>query len=64
MILSDYAYGGEVAPGPVTWAVGAYSWDDFAQVATITPYQSFDQSLTGMLSTENTVLTPVTAAST
>jgi len=63
LILTDYGYGGEVTPQfPVTFIVGAYSWDDFAQVATITPYQALDQSLTGLLQMENTVLTPIKAA--
>jgi hypothetical protein len=64
MILSDYAQGGEVTPAPITWIVGAYSWDDFQQVATITPYQDLDQSLSGLLSMTGTVMTPITAAST
>ena len=64
LILTDFGYGGEVTPQfPVTFVVGAYSWDDFAQVATITPYQNLDQSLTGMLSMDNTVMTPIAAAS-
>jgi len=64
LILTDFGYGGEVTPQfPVTFVVGAYSWDDFAQVATITPYQNVDQSLTGMLSMDNTVMTPIAAAS-
>jgi hypothetical protein len=64
LILTDFGYGGEVTPQfPVTFVVGAYVWDDFAQVATITPYQSLDTSLTGMLSMETTVLTPITAGS-
>jgi hypothetical protein len=62
LILTDYGYGGEVVPGPISFIVGAYSWDDFAQVATITPYQSLDQSLTGLLQMQNTVLTPIAAA--
>ena len=64
LILTDFGYGGEVTPQfPVTFLVGAYVWDDFAQVATITPYQNLDQSLTGMLSMDNTVMTPIAAAS-
>jgi hypothetical protein len=61
-VLTDYGYGGEVTPNaPMSFVVGAYSWDDFAQVATLTPYISMDMSLTGMLSMENTILTPITA---
>jgi hypothetical protein len=64
LILTDFGYGGEVTPQfPVTFVVGAYSWDDFAQVATISPYQDLDTSLTGMLSMQSTVLTPIAVAS-
>ena len=51
-----------LAPQPITFIVGGYEWDDFAQKATITPYQALDQSLSGLLSMESTVLTPITAA--
>lgn len=63
LILTDFGYGGEVTPAPVTFIVGNYSWDDTSQVATLTPYQSVDTSLTGLLSLTNTVLTPIAAAS-
>jgi hypothetical protein len=64
LVLSDFAYGGEVAPSaqPITFCVGAYSYDDIAQVATVTPMQVLDQSLTGMLAAWNTANTPVTVA--
>ena len=60
LILTDYAYGGEVTPAAISFVVGAYAWDDFAGKATITPYQALDQSLSGLLSMESTVLTPIT----
>lgn len=60
LILTDYAYGGEVTPAPITFLVGAYTWDDFAGKATISPYQRLDQSLSGLLSAQTTVLTPIT----
>jgi hypothetical protein len=63
LILTDFGYGGEVEPGPISFIIGSYSYDDFAQAATITPYQALDQSLTGLLSMENTVLTPITTQS-
>jgi hypothetical protein len=63
LILTDFGYGGEVVPGPITFIVGMYEWDDFKQVATITPYQNLDQSLTGLLSAQNTVMVPIKAAS-
>jgi hypothetical protein len=60
LILTDFGYGGEVTPQfPISFIVGAYEWDDFAQVATVTPYQNVDQSLTGLLSLENTLLKPI-----
>jgi hypothetical protein len=63
LILTDYGYGGEVTPQfPITFITGGYEWDDFAQTATVTPYQSVNQSLTGLLSLENTVLKPIAAA--
>jgi len=61
LILADFGYGGEVTPQfPVTFIAGAYEWDDLAQTATITPYQSVDTSLQGLLSLASTELTPVT----
>lgn len=61
LILTDWGAGGEVNPGqPITFLVGSYAWDDFAQKATIGPYQRLDESLSGLLSMESTVLTPVT----
>jgi hypothetical protein len=63
LLLTDFGYGGEATPQfPVTFIVGAYEWDDFAQVATVTPYQIMDESLTGMLSMVNTTFTPIAAA--
>jgi hypothetical protein len=63
LVLSDYGYGGEVVAGaPITFICGAYVWDDVAQIATISPYQELDQSLTGLLSLESTILTPITVA--
>jgi hypothetical protein len=64
LILTDYGYGGEVTPQfPVTFIVGSYEWDDFAQQFTITPFQTLDESVTNLLSMENTVLTPITTQS-
>lgn len=61
LILTDYGYGGEVAPGsPITFIVGGYEWNDFTGKATLTPYQTVNESLSGLLSLENTLLTPVT----
>lgn len=63
VISTDYGYGGEVTPQfPLTFISGQYEWDDFAQVATITPFQALDQSISGLLSMQNTILTPITVA--
>jgi len=65
LVLTDFGYGGELVPGtPIQFCVGSYSWDDFSQTFTIIPYQALDQSITGMLSMESTILTPITVAST
>lgn len=50
LVVTDYGYGGEVVPGPVTFLVGATSWDDQNQVLQVTPYQSLDMSVSSMLS--------------
>src|SRR5262249_7291463 len=63
LILTDFAFGGEVSPAPITFIVGSYEWDDFSQKATITPYQTLNQSLSGLLSLENTLLTPIAVQS-
>ena len=64
VIATDFGYGGQVTPQfPITFPVGQYEWDDFAQVATVTPFQALDQSISGLLSMENTILTPITVAS-
>lgn len=63
VIATDFGYGGEVTPQfPITFLVGQYAWDDFAQVATITPFQALDQSISGLISAQNTVLTPITVS--
>jgi hypothetical protein len=40
VILSDFAFSGEVTRGPVNLLMGAYQWDDGARVGTLTPFQS------------------------
>jgi len=49
LIVTDAGYGGEVTPGPVTFVVGAYEYDDDAQVATITPWQSYRNDFSSLL---------------
>ncbi len=50
LILTDYGYGGEVVPGPVTFLIGGYEYDDAAQTGTVTPFQFLDTSFSGLLS--------------
>jgi hypothetical protein len=63
MILTDWGYGGEVSPGPIRWIIGSYEWDDYRQIATISPMQVLDQSLSGLLSAGHASLMPVAVAS-
>jgi len=50
LLLTDQAYGGEVIPGPVTFLVGRYEYDDDADMAAITPFQTPDEDFGGLLS--------------
>jgi hypothetical protein len=64
LILCDGSYGAEInLQFPITFIVGAYSYNDQTETATISPYQSLNTSLSGLLSMESTVLTPITVAS-
>lgn len=63
LVLLDFAFGGSVIPQPAEFIVGSYSWDDFAQVATIQAYNTLNQSLSSLLGLESTLLTPIQAAS-
>jgi hypothetical protein len=49
-LLSDFAFAGEVARGPVTFLVGSYQWDDGAMQATITPFGSVRHDFTSLMS--------------
>lgn len=63
LILTDWGAGGEVVPGIISFIVGSYSYDDIAQTATISPFQTLDQSISGLLSLESTILAPIAASS-
>jgi len=58
VILTDYGYGGEIVPGPVTFLVGGYQYDDTGEFATVTPFQSLDTSMSGLLSAMSTTIQP------
>jgi hypothetical protein len=49
LMLTDFGYGGEVTTAPVTFVVGEYEYDDSAQQATITPFQSAFDDFTSLL---------------
>jgi hypothetical protein len=49
VLLTDYGYGGEVSAAPVQFIVGAYEYDDVAQTAAVTPFQSLNLSMSGLL---------------
>lgn len=63
LVLTDYAYGGEVTPlQPVSFLVGNYSYDDTTLSATITPFQALDTSVTSLLGAASATLPTATAA--
>lgn len=50
LILTDYGYGGEVGINtPVNFLIGAYSYDDDAQTATISPFNYLATDLSSLL---------------
>ena len=48
VILAGGGYGGEVVPGPAVFMIGDYQWDQDAQTATVVPFQSLNQGITGL----------------
>lgn len=56
LLLTDYAYGGEVNLGPLSFLVGGYSYDDDTLTGTVTPFQYLDLSMSGLLSAAATML--------
>ncbi|HEY2638949.1 MAG TPA: hypothetical protein VGI66_03570 [Streptosporangiaceae bacterium] len=62
LLLTDFGYGGEVTPAPITFIGGAVTWDDQNQTGSVTPYQSVDTSLSGLLQLKNSELTAVKVA--
>lgn len=49
LLMTDQAYGGEVVPGPVTFPVGRYEYDEDNELADITPFQSVRHDFASML---------------
>ena len=50
LLVTDAPYGGEVELGAIEFAVGKYGYDDGAQLATLTPFQSSLTDLQTLLS--------------
>lgn len=50
VILADYGYGGEIVPDPAVFMVGGYEWDEDAQQAQVSPFQSLNLSVASLLS--------------
>src|SRR5262249_1246236 len=50
VLLTDQAWGGEVTPGPVTFLVGRYEYDEDGQAATVTPFQTMREDFSALLS--------------
>src|SRR5260370_6066164 len=48
-MLADYAYGGEVVPGPLVFLGGSYLYDDDSGTATVTPFQNLRSNFTSLL---------------
>lgn len=49
LMLTDYGYGGEVIPGPITFLVAGYEYDDESCSATITPFQTIRTDFASLL---------------
>ena len=57
LILTDYAYGGEVTLlPPVTFLGGKYEFDDDKQVGSVTPFQYAGNSISDLLSAASAIL--------
>lgn len=50
VLLSDFAFSGELTRGPVILPVGSYEWNDDTMVATITPLESVRNDFATLLS--------------
>jgi hypothetical protein len=48
VLLSDFAFAGEVTRGPVQFLVGSYQWDDAAMTAQITPFDSITHNFSAL----------------
>jgi hypothetical protein len=63
LVLTDYAFGGEVTPlTPTSFLVGNYAYDDTTLTATITPFQALDTSVTSLLGAASASLPTATTS--
>jgi len=59
LVIAAGGYGGEVSPMfPVTFPVGSYTWDQEAQTAQLTAFQSVRSDLSGLLGALGTGIKP------
>jgi len=49
-MVTDAPFGGQVVAGAIEFVVGAYSYDDDAQTATLTPLKAYNTDLSTLLS--------------
>lgn len=50
LIVTDGSYGGEVGPGPITFLVGEYAFDNDTDSATITPFAGVRTDMASLVS--------------
>jgi len=50
LMVTDAPFGGQVVAGAIEFVVGAYSYDDDAQTATLTPLKAYNTDLSTLLS--------------
>ena len=49
VLFTDYSYGGEYHPGPVTFLTGEFEFDQDTGTAQVTPFQSFKTDISALL---------------
>jgi hypothetical protein len=62
LIVTDFSHGGEPSLFPPQFLAAAWEWDDHARKGQVTPYQTADSSLSGMLAAAGQGLTPIGVA--
>lgn len=62
LILTDYGYGGEDTPKPITFVAGQVEYDDEAATLTVTPMGGIRTDFQGLLTNAMAMLPPAAAA--